>query len=113
MTLASSFAISMRSHIALRTDQLRLVRTILRSHVPDREVRAFGSRVTGRCKPVSDLDLCVMGTGRLRPDALERLRLAFSESSLPMRVDVVEWNTLKTAFRKIVESTSVAIQPPR
>lgn len=102
----------MRSPIALRTDQLRLVQAILRSQIPDREVCAFGSRITGRMKPTSDLDLCIMGADRLPPDALERLRLAFSESSLPMRVDLVEWSALNDTFRAIIHGGSFPVQLP-
>lgn len=101
----------MPSPVALRPDQLRLVWAILHSSVPDREVRAFGSRVTGRHKRASDLDLCIMGDDPLPPADLERLRLAFSESSLPIRVDVVEWAALNEAFRRIVEAGSITLQP--
>lgn len=103
----------MRSPVALRTDQLRLVEAILRSHIPDREVRAFGSRVTDRHKPTSDLDLCIMGDDRLTASALELLRTAFSDSTLPMRIDLVEWATLNDTFRRIVQSRSVMIQSPQ
>ena len=102
----------MHSSIALRPDQLRLVQAILHSHIPDREVRAFGSRVTGAHKQMSDLDLCIMGDDRLLPSALERLRLAFSDSALPIRVDIVEWAALRPAFRSIVAARSAAIQLP-
>lgn len=102
----------MQSDVALRPDQLRLVRAILRSHIPDREVRAFGSRVRGEHKHMSDLDLCIMGDNRLLPSALERLRLAFSDSTLPIRVDIVEWAALSPTFRSIVAAHSATIQRP-
>ena len=102
----------MHSPVALPTDQLRLVEAILRSHGPDREVRAFGSRVTGRHKPTSDLDLCIMGEARLKPSILEQLREAFSDSTLPMRIDVAEWATLNETFRAIVQLNSIIIRSP-
>ena len=37
----------------------QIVSDILRKHIPDLEVRAFGSRVKGPVKPYSDLDLAV------------------------------------------------------
>jgi len=104
--------ILMQSDVALRPDQLRRVQAILRSHIPDREVRAFGSRVTGAHKQTSDLDLCIMGARRLLPSVLERLRLAFSDSTLPIRVDIVEWAALSPTFRSIVAAHSAAIQSP-
>jgi len=46
----------------LSADHLETVRRILACHVPGREVRAFGSRVTGRAWRYSDLDLLIMGS---------------------------------------------------
>lgn len=97
--------------IKLRPDELRLVRAVLHTHVPDREVRAFGSRVQGNVKPTSDLDLCIMGDERVNPRVIDDLRTAFSESPLPIKVDVVEWATLQEGFQRIVESTSTVLQP--
>jgi predicted nucleotidyltransferase len=52
----------------VRSDHLMMVQTILRRNVPEREVWAFGSRVTGKAKPTSDLDLCIIGTSPLPSD---------------------------------------------
>lgn len=43
---------------------------IVRAHVPDWAVWAFGSRVRGTAKPYSDLDLAVLGDERLSIDTL-------------------------------------------
>ena len=40
---------------------LRLVTEILQKYVPGREVWAFGSRVTGKARKYSDLDLAIIG----------------------------------------------------
>lgn len=40
---------------------LETIRRILSEIVPEYEMRAFGSRVAGRAKPYSDLDLVVVG----------------------------------------------------
>jgi predicted nucleotidyltransferase len=100
----------MPSTINLQPDQLQLVRAILHAHVPEREVRAFGSRVRGTAKPASDLDLCIMGGVRLAPEIMEKLRSAFSDSPLPMKVDLVEWAGLKDGFRGIIEAADTVIQ---
>lgn len=100
----------MPSTVNLRPDELQLVRVILRAHIPGCEVRAFGSRVVGTPKPASDLDLCIMGDDRLPPAIMERLRADFSDSILPMKVDLVEWAGLKEGFRRIVEQSGTAIQ---
>lgn len=51
-----------------------------------------------------------MGDDRLPPAIMERLRADFSDSILPMKVDLVEWAGLKEGFRRIVEQSGTAIQ---
>jgi predicted nucleotidyltransferase len=88
----------------LAPQHLDLVRRLVARHVPGLEVRAFGSRVTGRARPTSDLDLALMSTEPLDLLVLADLREAFSESDLPMRVDVVDWSAISPAFRRIIEA---------
>ncbi len=88
--------------IDLPADQLALVRTLLEKHFPECEVRVFGSRVTGRAKPYSDLDLALVGPVRLDSAKLAALREDFEESTLPIRVDVLDWHAIAPHFQKIV-----------
>lgn len=101
------------SPIDLRPGYLALVRSILRAFLPDREVWAFGSRVTGTAKETSDLDLAVIGSTPLDPLLLAHVRDAFSESSLPMKVDIVDWATTRAAFRRIIAAHNIVLQPSR
>jgi predicted nucleotidyltransferase len=88
-----------------------IVQDILRKHVPDREVWAFGSRAKRTAKMYSDLDLAVMTDTPLSFDVSGALREDFSESDLPWRVDVVDWATTSEAFRRIIERDKVVVQP--
>ena len=97
--------------VDLRPEDLLLVRSLLRTHVRGREVRAFGSRVLGSAKKTSDLDLCVMGSDPLPQIDAEKLRNAFSESPLPIKVDVVQWAELRSGFRDIVAANSAELYP--
>lgn len=83
-------------------EQLAIVREILAKHLPDREVRAFGSRVSGTAKKFSDLDLVVMGDDPVPLSILSALEEAFSESDLPFKVDVVDWAAADENFRRVV-----------
>jgi len=74
----------------VRPDYLKIVQDILSAHVPDREVWAFGSRVTGKATETSDLDLAIIGETPLEFETLAALRDAFSESRIPYKVDVVD-----------------------
>lgn len=96
--------------IDIRPDDLEIVREILARYVPDREVRAFGSRVSQTARKYSDLDLTVMGEEPLSLSQLADLYDAFSESSLPFKVDVVDWATTRDSFRRIIESDFVVVQ---
>ena len=86
--------------IDLRPDHLDTVQRILAEHVPECEVRAFGSRAAWTAKDYSDLDLAVVGAGPLDWRTLGRLKEAFEESSLPMRVDVLDWHAIPDSFRR-------------
>lgn len=94
----------------LDLEHLAEVRRILAAHVPAREVWAFGSRVTGKAKPFSDLDLAVMGDEPLDFRLLGALKDAFAESNLPFRVDVVEWATTGENFRAIIQGCREVVQ---
>lgn len=56
----------------LTPEQRDTVTRILARHVPEREVRAFGSRVTGRAWRYSDLDLVILGAEPLPALTLAR-----------------------------------------
>lgn len=94
----------------IKPADLKAVQAILRRYIPDREVRAFGSRVAGKVKPFSDLDLAVMGNEPVPAPILADLKDAFSESDLPFKVDVVDWAETKETFRGIIETAYVVVQ---
>ncbi len=96
--------------IDLNSHHLETVNAILAEHVPDCEVRAFGSRATWTAKDYSDLDLAVVGEGPLDWKALGRLKEDFEESNLPMRVDVLDWHSISESFRKAIKRDCVVIQ---
>lgn len=96
--------------ITITTDELDLVRTILARHIPDREVRAFGSRVTGPTKKFSDLDLAIMGELPLTSSVIADLEEDFRESSLPFKVDIADWASTSEQFRQIIRKEYVVVQ---
>ena len=75
---------------------------ILAEHLPQCEVRAFGSRVCGSAKDYSDLDLAIVGRQTLDADMLRHLVEAFQESDLPFRVDVLDWHAVSEKFQTII-----------
>lgn len=96
--------------VEIAPEHLRMVRDILQRHVPDREVRVFGSRVTGKAKAASDLDLAIMGERPVDFDTLTRLEEAFSDSDLPWKVDLVDYRAASPEFQEIIDADSVALE---
>lgn len=95
--------------IDIKPSDLDIVMTILRRHVPDRKILAFGSRVTGKAKPFSDLDLAVMGDQPLSSAVLGQLNDEFDESALPFKVDIADWAATNAAFKQIIARDGVSI----
>lgn len=89
---------------------MRLIQTILKQHVPDKKVVAFGSRIQHTAKETSDLDLCIMGSQPLPLEVLANLRDAFSLSIIPYKVDVMDWTSASLAFQNIIDANYVVIQ---
>jgi type I restriction enzyme S subunit len=98
--------------IDIRPQDWAILRAILRQHLPGHEIWAFGSRVTNRAKPFSDLDLAVMTAEPLPLATRAALAEALSESDLPWMVDVIDWATTSPVFRRIIESQRQLIQKP-
>lgn len=82
--------------------QLRTVRALLARRLPEREVRVFGSRATGRAKPHSDLDLVVMGDAPVDDRVRAELMADFDDSDLPFRVDLLVWGEAPPALRQTI-----------
>lgn len=69
---------------------------------------AFGSRVKGNPKKLSDLDLCFFDPIPL--NALAHLDEDFEESDLPYKVDIINWNTISDSFRENIKKDLVKVQ---
>jgi predicted nucleotidyltransferase len=91
--------------------QWHLIQAILRKHVPDREIWAFGSRAKRTARTYSDLDLAIITEAPLPFAVTGALAEDFSESDLPFRVDIIDWASTQDYFRRIVEQEKVVIQP--
>jgi predicted nucleotidyltransferase len=98
------------SPIDLPADHKRLVLKILCAHLPpNAEIWVFGSRVTGRARRYSDLDLAIDAGRRLTLDEIAILTEAFSDSDLPYRVDLVDWHEIDDRWRQMIVAERVAL----
>ncbi len=98
------------SHLHLTDSELNQVQQILKKHVSEFVIWAFGSRVTGKAKKFSDLDLVIMTNDVFDIKKLFALKNDFSESNLPFKVDIVIWSDLDKDFKKIIENKYYVLQ---
>lgn len=90
---------------------LRQIEAMLREHLPETVVWAYGSRVNGRSHPGSDLDL-VLRSPTLEPIPAERiraLRKAFHDTTIPFLIEARDWAALPEGFRREIERRYVVI----
>ena len=104
----------MTSPVDIRPDHLRIVRGILREHLPvGDKVWVFGSRANWTTKDSSDLDIALEGENKLSHKLLGALKDAFEDSTLPYTVDVVDLNAVSHAFKQLVKEQRVALPSVR
>ena len=88
-----------------------IIMDIARRYLAGFRVIAFGSRVQGRARPGSDLDLCIIGNNPL-PDASRRHLMAeFDDALLPFRVDIVEWHDLPSSLQAQIDRDHIPLFP--
>jgi len=92
--------------IDLTEKQSSLVRSILRQYFPRGEAWIFGSRYIGGAKKFSDLDLALKSDHPLTLDELGIIDEAFENSSLPFRVDAIDYLSVRESFRAIIDENS-------
>lgn len=95
----------------LRPEWLEEVQRLIAVHLPEAEVVAYGSRVNGNSHDGSDLDLIARNPNDpTKPLAgVPALREAFSESNLPILIDLLDWARIPESFRREIDSSSTVV----
>lgn len=89
----------------LNPKQWSIVCALLQKSLPHYEAWAFGSRVNGRARKYSDLDLAVSHTEPMPFNKLCELNRAFEESDLDICVDIIDWTQTSAEFQRSVEQS--------
>ncbi len=97
----------------MRPDHLKILQALLKKHVPDIAVWAFGSRVFANqkklAKKYSDLDLCIVSETPLSMKILSDLNADCSESDLPYKVDIIDWASASASFKKTINEKKLLL----
>jgi predicted nucleotidyltransferase len=90
--------------IDLAIDYLNLVKNILVKYLPGNvKIWVFGSRIKGTAKQFSDLDLAIDFEQAIAKDVWVDIKIAFDQSELPIKVDLVELNKIDKSFKDIID----------
>lgn len=100
------------SQLHLRPAWREMLEDLLRTHVPQADVWAYGSRVKGESHEMSDLDIVLRNPADLsRPvRAAPTLREALTDSMLPIMVDVHDWANLPGYFHEEILRAYVVLR---
>ena len=101
------------AEIDVEPRHLEMVTEILERYLPDREVWAYGSRVSGRSWQYSDLDLVVMGDQPMNLGQREDMLDDLSETRLPYLVDLKDWSLIPQHWRDEIRRCYAVIHSPK
>lgn len=104
----------MSNRLELPESFCRILNELIRQHIADVEVWAYGSRVNGRCHSGSDLDLVLRAQDlqRMPDQQLGDFKNALHESAIPILVDVMDWERIPATFHRDIEKEYVSIYSP-
>ncbi len=94
--------------IDLTPDQRDRILGLLKTHLPNVAVWAYGSRVTRTTRRYSDLDMVVFASPDQKRQVSD-LREAYEESDLPFRVDVFVWDDVPESFQENIRAAHVVL----
>jgi hypothetical protein len=98
--------------LRLAPRHLATLRALLAQHVPQADVWAYGSRVTGGAHEGNDLDRVLRGAMETA-QPVAALVEALQASDLPMLVEVHDWAHLPASFRAEIARGFVVLQAGR
>lgn len=90
--------------IDLSPEHIALLKQLITKHLSDCEIRVFGSRIHGTAKPYSDIDIALKCGSQIDRKTMSRLKESLQESTLPIRVDVLDWESISEEFRRVIET---------
>ena len=86
----------------MKFDYIDIVKQIVLKHIPKDNfaVFLFGSRAVGNAKPLSDIDIGILGTEPLPTLIKEDLESDLEESIVPYKIDLIDFYKVDKYFKK-------------
>ena len=98
--------------IKLKEEYLNTLEALLEKYVPQAEVWAYGSRVSGEGHEARDWDMVLRNPADIKTPIrnLVDLKEAITESNLPILVDVMDWARLPEALHREIERKHLVLR---
>ena len=100
-------AVNKKSFLNLDKNQFNILNQIIKQHVPNKTIWAYGSRVNGKPRDRSDLDLVIFDCD---PVQIMNFETILEESHLLISVDVMDWKKIPHSFKKDIKNNYVVLQ---
>ena len=86
----------------MKFDYIDIVKQIVLIHIPKDNfaVFLFGSRAVGNAKPLSDIDIGILGTEPLPTLIKADLESDLEESIVPYKIDLIDFYKVDKDFKK-------------
>ncbi len=84
-------------------DEMAVIKSIIQPFCSRYEFFAYGSRVKGNFRKLSDLDILIKSNSEIDFSDIEIIKQNFDESDLPYIVNLSDRKTMSESFYKIIE----------
>ena len=90
-------------------EELKIIESIIASYKTKYDFFAYGSRVKGNFRELSDLDIMIMGNNPININDIEELKEKFDNSKLPYIVNFVDFSSLTENFYNMIKNDLIKI----
>lgn len=91
------------SNLNLDNRYIEFIKDTINNVLDDVEIYIFGSRTQGKSLEYSDIDIALKGENQIEFDKILNLRAAFSNSTFPYKVDIIDLNNIDEKFYNIIK----------
>ena len=90
------------AELDLTEKHVEFIKKTVREILSDVEIYVYGSRVQGKAKRYSDVDIALKSKSAIPFLRLLDIKTAFENSTFPYNVDVIDLNSIKDDFKNII-----------
>ncbi len=93
------------SELDLKDKYVKFIKDTVYTVLPDVEIFIYGSRVQGKSREYSDVDIALQtqDNSEIQFDKLLKIKSVFEDSTFPYKVDIVDLQSLNENFLHIIE----------